>query len=330
MESLFLQNTDINVSRLCIGGCPMGRYGWGNVSRRDSIAMVHSALLKGLNFYDTADIYGMGEAERTLGDALKGYRDKVVINTKFGVRKSSTGKTFYDNSPEWIETALSNSLRRLKTDYIDVYQIHYRDNKVPMLDVVEVLERVKQQGKIRSYGLSNISRTDRLELTAAGNVFCSFQNEYSLAKRSLEADILELCNDFSMTPMTWGSLGQGILTGKYNETSRFAHNDRRSRKTYVNFHGNQLFFNMKIVDRLRELARNKQVTIPSVAIRWILNQIPDSVVIVGLKKPEQLIDNLDAFSLSLSTEEMDSLNVISDPKTLETRSVNTDSMKKGR
>ena len=136
MEYIKLKNTDISVSRLCMGGCPMGGYGWGYVSENAVIATVHRAIDGGVNFFDTADTYGLGQSERTLAKALEGRRENVIIATKFGVR-TEKGKTSYDNSPEYIEKALHNSLKRLNTDYIDLYQIHYRDTTTP-LDAVAV------------------------------------------------------------------------------------------------------------------------------------------------------------------------------------------------
>ena len=148
MEYVNLKNSDLRVSRLCMGGCPMGGHGWGIVQEQDLIDAVHTALDQGLNFFDTADTYGLGQSERTLSRALGGRRDQVVIASKFGVRVENHS-TFYDNSPQWIRTACENSLRRLNTDYIDLYQIHYRDGHTPLEVVVETLERLRDQGKIR-------------------------------------------------------------------------------------------------------------------------------------------------------------------------------------
>ena len=289
----------------------MGGFGWGEVSRAELIAAVHAALDLGLNFFDTADIYGIGDAERTLGAALQGRRDQAVINSKFGVRRSPTGETYYDNSAQWIVTALEASLTRLKTDYIDVYQVHYRDGKTPLAAVAETLERLKQQGKIRSYGLSNISHGDSLELAGTSHSFCSFQNEFSLAARSHEEEIIALSHEFPMTPMTWGSLGQGILTGKYDTNTHFSDNDRRSRAIYRNFHGEKLEQNMNIVTELRAIAGTHGRPVSSVAIRWILDRIPSSVVIVGIKNPKQLQENLCVMGWELSDAEMGSLNAAS-------------------
>ena len=306
MEYVKLKNTDISVSRLCMGGCPMGGYGWGYVSENAVIATVHRAIDGGINFFDTADTYGLGQSERTLAKALVGRRENVIIATKFGVR-TGDGKTIYDNSPEYIEKALNDSLKRLSTDYIDLYQIHYRDKTTPLDAVVEVLERFKEQGKIRCYGLSNIHGEDFKEVEPFIGSFASCQNEYSLVTRDNENDLLVNCHQLQLTPMTWGSLGQGVLTGKYNLNSGFGVNDRRSREVYTNFHGDKLRKNIEIVENMKPLAENLGVSLASLAVRFILDNIPDSVALVGAKNPGQIEGTLTAMDFRLSNDELEFL-----------------------
>ena len=309
MEYVKLKNTDISVSRLCMGGCPMGGYGWGYVSENAVIATVHRAIDGGINFFDTADTYGLGQSERTLAKALDGRREKVIVATKFGVR-AEKGKTFYDNSPEYIEKALNDSLKRLSTDYIDLYQIHYRDKTTPLAAVVEVLERFKEQGKIRCYGLSNIHSEEFKEVEPFSGKFVSCQNEYSLVTRDNENDLLVKCNDLQLTPMTWGSLGQGVLTGKYNINSGFGINDRRSREIYTNFHGDKLKKNMEIVENMKPLAEKFGVPLAALAVRFILDYIPDSIALVGAKNPSQIEGTMTAMDFSLSKDELEFLERI--------------------
>ena len=306
MEYIKLKNTDISVSRLCMGGCPMGGYGWGYVSENAVIAAVHSAIDGGVNFFDTADTYGLGQSERTLAKALEGRRENVIIATKFGVRVEK-GKTFYDNSPEYIEKALNDSLRRLSTDYIDLYQIHYRDKATPLNAVVEILERFKEQGKIRCYGLSNIHGDEFKEVEPFIGKFASCQNEYSLVTRDNEKDLLVNCNSLQLTPMTWGSLGQGVLTGKYNINSGFGVNDRRSRDIYTNFHGDKLKSNLEIVENMKPLAEESGISLAALAIRFILDNIPDSVALVGAKNPSQIQGTMCAMDFRLSSDELEFL-----------------------
>ena len=311
MEYINLGNSDLRVSRLCLGGCPMGEYGWGEVQRDELIAAVHTALDQGITFFDTADTYGLGRSELTLGKALGEHRRDVVIATKFGVRAGS-GKTFYDNSPQWIETALEGSLKRLGTDYIDLYQIHYRDGKTPLSEVVETLDKLRRKGYIRYFGLSNITLADVEELRACSGAFVSFQNEYSLACRKNEENMLRLSKDFGMTPLTWGSLGQGVLTGKYDKTAAFAQDDRRSRDIYVNFHGEKLLKNLEIVDVMKGIANRHEKPVSAVAIRFILDHLPGSVVLCGSKRPAQVMENVRGADWQLDADELAALEKISE------------------
>ena len=288
----------------------MGQYGWGKVQEEDLLAAVRKAVDIGINFFDTADTYGLGTSEKTLAKALGSKRQEAVIADKFGVRVEN-GHTFYDNSPEWIEQALEGSLKRLNTDYIDLYQIHYRDNKTPIGEVVETLERMKEKGYIRYYGLSNIHSDDLAELCRYEGMFVSFQDEYSLACRKNEADIFELREKLKATPMTWGSLGQGILTGKYDRNSTFGEDDRRSRDIYVNFHGEKLKKNLEIVEAMKPIAAAHGKTPAAVAVRFILDYIPGSAVLCGAKNPEQILANAEGADWKLSPEELEKLADVS-------------------
>ena len=314
MQKVQIKKTDLMVSALCMGGCPLGGYGWGDVSRQELINAVRVAMENGINFFDTADTYGLGESERTLSEALGNDLNNAVITTKFGVRVEN-GKTFYDNSREYIFKAVEGSLKRLNRDYIDLYQVHYRDGKTPLSDVAESLEILKQQGKIRYYGLSNIHKEDMEELKQFdNNPFVSFQDEYSLACRKNENDMFCFRDEFNMTPFTWGSLGQGILSGKYDKNCKFEANDRRSRDIYVNFHGEKLLKNLEIVEVLKEIANETGKSVSSVAIRWILDYLKDSVVIVGAKTPKQVLQNAESLSFELTNEQITRLENISKEK----------------
>lgn len=293
-----------------MGGCPMGQYGWGAVQEEELLSAVSEAVENGINFFDTADTYGLGTSEKTLAKALGSRKNDVVIADKFGVRVEN-GHSFYDNSPEWIEKALAGSLQRLGRDYIDLYQIHYRDNVTPIESVVEALEGLKEKGYIRYYGLSNIHEDDLGELKKYKGCFVSFQDEYSLACRKNEADIFKAQEQLDITPMTWGSLGQGILTGKYSKDSVFGKDDRRSRDIYVNFHGEKLAKNLQIVENMKPIAANHGKMPAAAAIRFILDYIPDSVVLCGAKNPGQIRANAEAADWKLEPEELELLDKIS-------------------
>lgn len=212
MEYLTLKHGDLRVSRICMGGCPMGQYGWGEVRESELLDAVCAAVDHGVNFFDTADTYGLGTSEQTLAKALGARRNDVVIATKFGVRVEN-GKTFYDNRPEWIEQALAGSLRRLGREYVDLYQIHYRDGKTPVGEVVEKLKELRKKGYLRYFGLSNIHREDLEELLPWKEEFVSFQDEYSLAcleKKRLSRRPGAACAD----PHDLGKSGTGDLDRK--------------------------------------------------------------------------------------------------------------------
>lgn len=310
MEYITIKGTDLNVSRLCLGGCPMGGYGWGKVEDTELINTIRAALHAGITMFDNADTYGLGHSEEILGKGLAEHRKHVVIATKFGVRVEN-GKTFYDNSPKYIKSACERSLKRLGTDYIDLYQVHYRDGITPVGDLVQALEGLKAEGKIRYYGLSNIHSGDVKEYRQYIGSFVSVQNEYSLACRKYENDLTEMCKELQLTPLTWGSLGQGILTGKYDESSLFGSDDRRSRDIYENFHGKKLIKNMRIVDAMKPIAERYGVSVAAVAVRFILDQIPDSIVLAGAKKAEQILGSIESMGWCLSGEEVRLLDEIS-------------------
>lgn len=310
MEYITLKNSDLKVSRLCMGGCPMGGYGWGEVQEKELIDAVHMALDKGINFFDTADTYGLGQSEITLAKGLGNQRKNVVVQSKFGVRFSPEG-TVYDNTPEYIRSALEKTLLRLNTDYIDIYTIHYRDNKTPLGMVVDTLSELRQEGKIRYFGLSNIDEEQFEEMIPYANEFVCCQDEFSLACRKHEQSLSHIEKRLGISPLTWGSLGQGILTGKYDRNATFNDSDRRSRDIYVNFHGEKFLKNLDIVDAMRPIADKHEVSVAAVAVRFILDYLPESVVLAGAKRPSQILGNIESMGWHLTEDELKILDAIS-------------------
>lgn len=311
MEFTALKRPDLRVSRLGFGCCPMGGHGWGATDDAEMIAAVHEALDRDIRLFDTADIYGLGRSEQVLGRALGERRGRAVVASKFGVRRTAAGKTWYDTSPRWIVAALEASLERLNTDYLDLYQMHYWDGVTPLADVFDTLENLRAAGKIRYYGVSNL---DPREAGAgvAPEGLVSFSYEFSLAQRRFEPLIRELALDQGLGFLSWGSLGQGILAGRYDESSAFGEDDRRGSDRYVNFHGEKLKQNLRVVEALRKVQRaHPERTLAQLAIRWILDHLGLGVVLVGIKRPEQLRDNAGAFGWRLSAEEVALLDEVS-------------------
>lgn len=312
MEYIKMKNTDLTVSRIAIGGAPMGLHAWGSTSEEEMLEAIRTGIEQGITYFDTADVYGLGTAERILAKGIGNKRQNLVIATKFGVRRTEDNtRTYYDISPTWMRQAVDGSLKRLNTDYIDIYQIHYLDGITPLDEVIEGLEKLKEEGKIRYYGLSNIRLKDMDFIKPFAGRFCSFQNQYSLACRDYEKDIIELSKTIDMTPLTWGSLGQGILTGKYGRDTVMDKNDKRSRKTYPNFHGEKLQKNLDIVDEMKKMESTYGKKPASIALRFILDYLPESVALVGVKRKSQVLSNCEALGWKLKTEDLDLLDRVS-------------------
>ena len=307
MERVRLGSNGPEVPRLGIGGCPFGGHGWGSCDPREMTRAIHAAWDAGLDFFDTADVYGLGQSERLLGEALRG--KPAVVATKCGVRVEG-GRTWYDNAPAWITAACEDSLRRLNRDCIDLYQLHYRDG-TPMGEILETFHKLRDSGKIRHFGLSNIPLSDLPELRPWAGEFVSLQKEFSLARREQESDLLALCGALGMTPMSWGSLGQGVLTGKYDGSTVFGSDDRRSRETYGNFRPGRLERNLQIVAALGQIAAERGKRTAAVAVRFILDRLPGSVALCGVKRTDQLLT--DALDWHLSPAEMELLDTVSNP-----------------
>ncbi len=289
------------VSRIGFGAEPLGGYEWGDVDQAEIESAVGVALDAGINLFDTADCYGDGESERRLSRALGSRRSEAVIASKFGVRFDSQNKAYYDNSVAYIEQALDASLARLKIDCIDLYQLHWRDNHTPLDVVFDCLESQRQEGKIRAYGVTNVE--PQILVPHAGRPgLASFSLQYSLVHREQEAAIRELCTQ-GLAFLSYGSLGQGLLSGRYAADHTWPENDRRRRPQYENFHGDKLARNLALVERLNKVAASRNYPATSVAaLRFILDSLPSSVAIVGVKSRAQIAQNALAGTGSLGRE----------------------------
>lgn len=310
MEYIKVYRLDKKASRICMGCEQLGQYEWGDTNVDDLRNAVLQALKCGINTFDVADCYGKGKAEELLGETIADVREKVIIMSKFGVRWDENGKVFYDNSPEYIEEAIQSSLRRLKTNYIDVYQLHWRNKETPIVDVVDKMEELIKRKLIRAYGFCNIDGEDIATLTSLKAKYSSVQTEYSLANRTNEEMFFLLPK--KVARLTYGSLGQGVLSGKYDSNSVFSKNDRRSRPEYVNFHGDKFKNNLRIVEDMKQISFRNKKDCSSIAIRFILDSIPKSIVIVGCKNPKQVISNCSSIGWKLTSEEIIQLQSVSE------------------
>ena len=299
-DKIMIGKSDLYASRIGFGGCPLGGHGWGEADETELLSAVSEAIDNGINFFDTADVYGLGRSEELIGKGLKGQRDKAIIATKF---------------EKWLRTALENSLRRLDVDCIDLYQVHYWDEKTNLAELLDILEKVRQEGKIRYYGITNINP---LEHNIMNNLpgLASFSYEYSLAKREYEEDIKSISQKCNLSFLSWGSLGQGILSGNYDKDVRFEQEDRRSRAEYINFHGERLNKNLQIVDVIKQIAKKYPTkTVSQISLRFILDQLPRSIALVGVKKLSQLKGNKGTLGWALDEEDMKRLREVSTANT---------------
>jgi myo-inositol catabolism protein IolS len=280
--------------RLGFGCEQLGGYQWGETDRGELEAAVADAVAAGVQLFDTADCYGLGESERRLGRLLQAARHEVCIATKFGVRFDQGGKVFYDASPAWATQALEGSLRRLGCDYVDLYQLHYWDGRTPLDVLFEHLLRLRDAGKCRYVGVTNLAPS-LLPSTAVADL-TSVSVEYSLVAREHESAALEAIGR-GLAVLSYGTLGQGVLSGRYAVDHEFPPNDRRGKPSYGNFHGDRALRNDAIVAVVRAAADDLRATPAQIALAWVLARLPGSIPLVGIKRPQQLRDALGALKV---------------------------------
>jgi aryl-alcohol dehydrogenase-like predicted oxidoreductase len=300
MEYRKLGLTDLMVSRLGFGCWGIGGHGYGRVSDEESIYAIRKALDLGINFFDTADVYGFGHSEEILSKALGSERKKVVIATKFGVSWDTSGKTFKDCSPKRINEALETSLSRLQLDCVPLYQIHWYDGITPISEIINTLNKCQEAGKIQYIGCSNFPSELILKFLKIQHIK-SLQALFNIIEKDFEPDILRFSTEFHMGAIVYGVLARGLLTGKYTLESKFGGNDTRSRDN--NFYGERLDRYLKVVDELKRIGRWYHKTPSQVAIRWVLENENITCALTGIKNPKQVEDNIGAIDWRLSQED---------------------------
>lgn len=305
MDYIRMGLTDLQVSRIGFGCAVMGGYDYGAVDDGDSIAAVKKSLEKGVNFFDTADVYGFGHAEEVLGKALGRKRNEVIIATKFGLKWDQSGRVSKDCSKKRVFQALDNSLRRLKVDAITLYQIHWPDNKTPIEETMEALLSCQKAGKIKHIGCSNFEIDLIKEYQKFGKLD-SLQSSYNLLDRAVENEILSYCRNFKMAFFSHSSLARGLLSGEYNERHKFVGSDTRKSSHY--FSDENMDKSQNLLCTMREIASKCGKTVPQVAIRWILDNPSVTGAIVGIKNIYQIEDCTGALGWKLSREDSNALS----------------------
>jgi len=300
---------NINLPKLGLGGEQLGGHGWGNLSDREIVKVVHEALDMGITLFDTAPIYGLGHSEEVLGKALGVNRKNAIITTKVGLRWR-TGKHFgksIDSSPANIEREVDLSLKRLGTDYIDLYQIHWYDTDTPLEDTLVALSKLKQAGKIRCIGCCNFT-IEVLREAAKYKVIETVQVPYNLIDRGVENDILPFCRDNNIKVLTYSPLARGFLSGKYNAGTIFSSDDNRSRTNDKYFSDGEIYNNSVILERVKLVADKLGKTPSQIAIRWILENCDIASVIFGAKNTYQVEANVASLDFTIPLEDMEFLN----------------------
>jgi aryl-alcohol dehydrogenase-like predicted oxidoreductase len=250
-------------------------------------------------------VYGLGHAEEVLGRALVGRRDEAIVATKVGVRWEPTGQTHRDLSPAWIRQAVDGSLRRLRTDRIDLYQIHWPDPSVPISETMGALVRCIERGKVRYLGCSNLSIDQVEEARAVHPVLC-FQARYNIADRAEEPTIRTVAQRFRMATLSYNTLAQGLFSGRYDEASTFRGTDLRQRSEY--FRPQNIAPFLEVVRKARAVGETHGKTPLQVAVRWALQAGPIDCAIAGMRKTWQVDEGAGAVDWKLSDDEADFLS----------------------
>lgn len=297
METIAIGKSKLMTSRIALGTWAIGGWMWGGSDDAESIATLHAAVDRGVTLIDTAPIYGLGRSEEIVGKALSagGLRDRVQIATKGGLTWGDEG-VFRDSRPARLRREVEDSLRRLRTDVIDLYQVHWPDLETPFDETAHTLEALRREGKVRAIGVSNFS-PQQMDAFRAAAPLDAVQPPYNLFEREIEADVLPYAKRSNLTVLAYGPLCRGLLTGKVTADRTFEGDDLR--KTDPKFQPDRLPQYLRAVGELRELARRRYgKSLPALAVRWVLDQGP-TVALWGARRPEQLapVDEIDGWQL---------------------------------
>ncbi|HTP19115.1 MAG TPA: aldo/keto reductase [Solirubrobacteraceae bacterium] len=285
-------------------GC-MGMSGtYGTADRDESIATIQAALDAGITLIDTGDFYGMGHNELLIADALEGRnRDEVMISVKFGAQRGPDGSWLgYDARPQAVKTALAYTLQRLRVEHVDVYRPARLDANVPVEETVGAIAELVQAGYARHVGLSEVG-TETIRRAAAVHPISDLQIEYSVISRGIERSILPACRELGIGITAYGVLSRGLISGRYRADSGIATGDVRRRMP--RFQGDNLAHNLALVERLREIADDHEVSVVQLAFAWVLSRGRDIVPLVGARRRDQLAEALGALEVDLSPDELE-------------------------
>lgn len=296
---------DIKVSAIGLGCMGMSDF-YGTADEKAAINVIHNALDVGINFLDTADVYGPFTNEQLVGKAIKGRRDKVILATKFGNSRGPNGSFMPVNGkPDYVKKACDASLKRLGVDYIDLYYQHRVDPTVPIEETIQAMSDLVKAGKVKYLGMSEAAPST-IRRAQAIHKITALQSEYSLWTRDPESEILDTVRELGIGFVAYSPLGRGFLTGRWSKPEDIPETDWRRRQP--RFQGDNFYSNLKIVDIIKEIADKKGVKPSQIALAWVLAQGKDIVPIPGTKKLEYLKENIQAVDIELTADELNKLD----------------------
>jgi aryl-alcohol dehydrogenase-like predicted oxidoreductase len=307
MEQRALGKNGLMVSAIGLG-C-MGMSGtYGQADEKESVAAIDRAVELGINFFDTANVYGDGHNERLVGNALRSRRDKVIIATKFGIAHEKDGAlSGINGKPAYVQAACEASLNRLGVDVIDLYYLHRVDPDTPIEETVGAMAKLIQQGKVRFLGLSEAASAT-IRRANAVHPITALQSEYSLWTRDVEKEILPTCSELGIGFVPFSPLGRGFLTGQSTDADHLEGGDFR--KSSPRFQPENHKKNLEFMQQLEQIAQEKGFTPAQLALAWVLAQGKDIVPIPGTKRRKYIEENVKALDLSLSKSDLDRIDKV--------------------
>jgi len=274
---------------------------YGASDRKESIATILESIELGVNFLDTADVYGSGHNEKLIAEAIKGKREKVILATKFGYIQNTDGSLKVRCDPDYLKSACEDSLKRLKTDYIDLYYMHRLDKSIPVEETVGAMAGLINEGKIRYIGLSEVSSKTIERALKIANI-SAVQSEYSLFTRDVESGVLETCKKNNIGFVPFSPLSRAMLTGRFKSQEMLSENDFR--KNQPRWQGDNFSYNISKLETIKEIAERNNIKASQIALSWLLSKGENIVPIPGMKTRKYLEENYSSVDVKLSDADL--------------------------